>query len=70
MTTSFASALKKAPPGPAEEEFLRASDALFSRIADGRLVTGVHGEMSFDEIPKAHDMLESRQTTGSVIFKF
>lgn len=53
-----------------QEEFLRASDSLFSRIADGRLVTGVHGEMSFDEIPKAHDMLESRQTTGSVIFKF
>ena len=53
-----------------QEEFLRASDALFSRIADGRLVTGVHGEMSFDEIPKAHDMLESRKTTGSVIFKF
>ena len=53
-----------------QEEFLKASNALFSRIADGRLVTGVHGEMSFDEIPKAHDMLESRQTTGSVIFKF
>ena len=53
-----------------QEEFLKASDELFSRIADGRLVTGVHGEMSFDEIPKAHDMLESRQTTGSVIFKF
>ena len=53
-----------------QEEFLRASDALFSRISDGRLVTGVHGEMSFDEIPKAHDMLESRQTKGSVIFTF
>lgn len=52
-----------------QEEFLRASDALFIRIAEGRLVTGVHGEMSFDEIPKAHDMLESRQTTGSVVFK-
>ena len=52
-----------------QEEFLKASDSLFSRIADGRLVTGVHGEMSFDEIPKAHDMLESRQTTGSVVFK-
>ncbi len=53
-----------------QEQFTKASDALFSRIADGRLVTGVHGEMSFDEIPKAHDMLENRQTTGSVIFKF
>ncbi len=53
-----------------QEQFNKASDALFSRIADGRLVTGVHGEMSFDEIPKAHDMLENRQTTGSVVFKF
>ena len=53
-----------------QEQFSRASDALFSRIADGRLVTGVHGEMFFDEIPKAHDMLENRETTGSVIFKF
>ena len=52
-----------------EQEFAKASDALFSRIADGRLITGLHGEMSFDEIPKAHDMLENRQTTGSVVFK-
>jgi NADPH2:quinone reductase len=48
-------------------DLLEAAGALFAAIADGTISIAINHELPLAEAVKAHQMLEGRQTTGSMI---
>lgn len=51
-------------------ELLISAEELFQYIIDGNIVAGNPIVMSFSEVQKAHQMLESRAATGSIVLTF
>ncbi len=49
------------------ELFTQALDALFARVADGELRPVVGARVPFDQVGEAHDLLQSRRSTGKVV---
>jgi NADPH2:quinone reductase len=50
-------------------ELALSADFLFKQIKD-RVITPQYTAITFDNIPKAHEMLNNRKSTGSIIAKF
>jgi NADPH2:quinone reductase len=48
-------------------EYKTAADALFDAIKRGAIVPHIYAEVPLNEAARAHTMLESRKTTGSVL---
>lgn len=51
-------------------ELLMSVEELFQRMIDDEIVVGNPIIMSFSEVQKAHNMLESRSVTGSIVLTF
>jgi NADPH2:quinone reductase len=49
------------------EELLERADALFSWIAGGELDVRIGATYALPDLPRAHDALEARQTTGKLV---
>jgi NADPH2:quinone reductase len=52
-----------------KKELTECSNKLFEKIRNGRIKTNIYKKIKLEEAQKAHEILQSRESFGSIILK-